>query len=171
MGAQGTVSVSEYARRRGVHRRTVQKWLTDGRIERASGGGVDPDDADRRLRDYGASAQRASVKPAGGVTLAEARRVKEVALPTIRTLEARRLEGELVPVGPVDAVLFEWARELRDHWQSLPPRWAPDLAAEWGQEVRTVRVRLEALVRAGLQSEPALELAQRLARRGASAYG
>ena len=123
----GTMTVSDYAKTRKVHRRTVQKWLADGRIERAPGGGIDAEAADARLAAWGArGAQGAG---ATVCSFAEARRRKEIALAGLREHELAVRRGEY------DA-RADWTREvattfaaIRGRLLALGPTLAPIVAS------------------------------------------
>jgi phage terminase Nu1 subunit (DNA packaging protein) len=133
------VSVSEYARRRGVTRQAVYKYLDRGLIERRPDRLIDVHVANRQLdarRDMTrvrkapppAAPSSAGRQSEDSVQL-EARTRFEVARARKMELQAAQLEGSLVARDKVERQVFELGRVVSERLLALPDRLADRLAA------------------------------------------
>lgn len=144
------LSISEYARRRGVSHVAVIAALRAGRIEREPDGTIDPERADqmwdrrtdhtrrphspRRRKvlvpaDDGPDTQ-ASNAPATLQALLAAKLQNEVLRAKDRRVRLEKLKGTLVNREKAQALLFRLAREERDAWVNWPSRVAAVIAQD-----------------------------------------
>lgn len=73
-----------------------------------------------------------------GMSLDEARRVKENYLALLHQLDYERKSGELVELAVAETILFDQARASRDAWLNWPTRIGPLVAADLGLEADRV---------------------------------
>lgn len=169
------VSQADYAKLRGVSRKTVTQWKKDGKLTLRDGG-VDVDATNAFFERYrkGGVTGNAPGNSAGNVpppalavdendsptvaaakiiaftgaemTFDEARRMKENYLALLNKLEYERKEGSLVDLALAEQVLFEGARAARDAWLNFPSKIGPMLAADLGLEADKVTEALTAYV-------------------------
>ena len=154
------VSQAEFARRMGVNKSTVTRWVQNGRITLAADGRVDVDQASRE-RDASESpmphhqarkaqidsqkaqlpaqpAQPADPMPGAGQVekLGAALKIETLKLQRAKRemaeLDLDRLAGALVERETVDRVLDEIGRAMRRLLQNMPDRLAGTIAAHAG---------------------------------------
>lgn len=148
------LSVSAYARHRGVSHVAVLKAIKSGRIEREADGTIDVAKADASWRSNTSAAQqrepqrepeRRSEEPAaqttGGPSYAQSRAVREAYNARLAKLDYEERTGVLVRIDTVKVAWFKILRVLRDRAMNLPDRLAPVLASETDQKI--VRSLLE----------------------------
>lgn len=124
-----TMSQSEYARRAGLHSSTVSRAVKAGRIPTIDGR-IDPEVADRALRDGTDTAHRTGPRAAPAEpTYANSRALREQYMARIKRLEFQQLAGSLVRVDRVQLLWFKLSRRARDLVLAIPDRLAPVLAA------------------------------------------
>lgn len=151
----GLLTVTEYARRRGVSHVAVIKAVKTGRITKTPDGKIDPEKADqewaantdpskplnsvsgnpkhRRPPDSpkipGADVEAASTASAGGVPpYLQSRAIREAYEARLSKLDYEVRTGKLVNVDEVKVVAFNTARMARDKLMNMPDRLAPLLA-------------------------------------------
>ncbi len=89
---------------------------------------------------------------AGVETYEAARRRRERATADLRELELQQLRGELLDRRATIRQVERFVREERDAWLALPSDVCEDGAADLGVDVRRLRLWLEGIVRAHLES-------------------
>lgn len=169
------VSQADYAKMRGVSRKTVTQWKKDGKLT-IRDRGVDVEATDKFLERYrkggvtgntqgnaagntpppalavdeddSPTVAAAKIIAFAGADLSfdEARRIKENYLALLNKLEYQQKEGSLVDLALAEQVLFEGARAARDAWLNFPAKIGPMLAAEIGLEADRVTEALTAYV-------------------------
>jgi hypothetical protein len=142
------LTIVEYAAHRGVGRRTVQRALAEGRIQRASHGRIDPAAADRAWAAY--TRANRPVAPETVVDLEDARRRRALADAERHELEVARLRSELVSRARATRTAHDFARSLRATVQTWPVRIGAALAAAFDLDAHAVTVFLEDSVRDAL---------------------
>ena len=147
------LSVSAYARHRGVSHVAVLKAIKSGRIERESDGTIDVMKADAAWRSNTSAAQQrepvheaektseAAPQPVGGPSYAQSRAVREAYNARLAKLDYEERTGALVRIDTVKVAWFKILRVLRDRAMNLPDRLASVLASETDQKI--VRSLLE----------------------------
>lgn len=150
---------TDYAIHAGVDRKTIGRWIKKGLYIVFDGDDIDVEKTDRALamlRDSKdgrtTNAVRNKKTPAtrmvesddepdpldviiqndAGLSLEEARRIKENYLAALTRLEYQQKEGELVEMSVAEEVLFSAFRQQRDSWLNWPSRVAPLMAADLG---------------------------------------
>lgn len=172
------VSQAEFARHRGVSRKSVTAWKQRGHLVWRDGK-IDRDASDRLLDSRGTpgngadaggndgqaageSGNTVSAEPADPpkelqdllnkaelLTTAGAERVKENYLARQRKLQYEREAGELVPVDQAAQQVANEYAKVRSKLLALPTELAPQLAQEFGGDANQIRERLaEAITRA-----------------------
>lgn len=139
------MSVAEYARHRGVDRRTVQRALQTARIRRGPDGKIDPVVADRAWTAHTRAHQ--PVADATVIDLEEARRRRALADAERHELEVARLRGELVSRARATRIAHNFARTLRESCQTWPVRIGAALAGRFDLDAPAVTLWLEDHVR------------------------
>jgi hypothetical protein len=132
---------SQFAARHGVTRTTASKWRRRGLIKFNDDGDIDVRASDAALKKYrrtrsdfksGSPQADSTDGDDSGMSYDEARRKKEVALATIRQIQAAQAAGELIPLREAETVFFECFRATRNAWLSWPIKTAPLVAADLG---------------------------------------
>lgn len=172
------VSQAEFARHRGVSRKSVTAWKQrgylvwrDGKIDRDAsdrlldsrgtpGNGAEPVGNDTYAAGEAGKAGRldppersqeleALIESAELLTKAQAEQVKENYLARQRKLQYEREAGELVPVDQAAQQVANEYAKVRSKLLALPTELAPQLAQEFGGDANQIRERLaEAITRA-----------------------
>lgn len=139
----------------GVSARTIRRWehrdllsaalaATDGADDDAD---TEPDEPRTDVRRPRVSGRARDGTPS--VSLTEARARKEAALAAQHELKLRRLQGELVPLETVEALIRDATQPLdvalRTLSRELGPRWAKRLGVSEGEALALVRELCEAL--------------------------
>lgn len=144
------LSVTAYARHRGVSHVAVLKAVKAGRIVKEADGSIDPDKADAAwTRNTNQAQQRkpaqqseiksnpyeaeAPISPPivnSGPNYAQSRAIKEAYHARLAKLSYEEKSGALVRTDNVKVAWFNVLRVLRDRALNLPDRLAPLLAAE-----------------------------------------
>jgi len=175
------VSQAEFARHRGVSRKSVTAWKQRGYLVWRDGK-IDRDATDELLDSRGTPGNGADAagndateaEPAGNnpepeppappqelqtlleqsglLTTAEAERVKENYLARQRKLQYERDAGELVPVDEVVRQLTDKTNVIRSKILALPTEAAPQLAQEFGVDANLMRERLSEAVTRTLEN-------------------
>ena len=163
------LSIRAYARHRGVSDTAVHKAIRSGRITPEADGTIDPDRADREwakntetpragtrqgtvtTRVTEPEGEPASLLPAGGTSLLQARTVNEVVKAQTNKVRLARLKGDLVDRAQAIAHVFRLARAERDAWLNWPARVSAPLAASLGVDPHALHVALETAVREHLE--------------------
>lgn len=151
MSQTGLITISDYARHRGVSQPTVSVAVRQGRISYVEINGrkmIDPEQADREWvensRPRPKSGKRAPddirVVPA---TYDEARTQREIAEAQISALKAAELAGDLVRVGDVRAKTAKVFAGIRETFLQMPSRIVPLLAAASGADEMDLILRRE----------------------------
>lgn len=155
------LTITAYARHRGVSHVAVLKAIKAGRIEKEADGTIDPEKADAAwARNTNQAQQRKAPKqsepsrndveaeaPVGppivnsGPNFAQSRAIKEAYNARLAKLSYEEKSGALVRTDSVKVAWFNTLRVLRDRALNLPDRLAPILAAETDPKV--VRDMLE----------------------------
>jgi hypothetical protein len=155
------LSITAYARHRGVSHVAVLKAIKAGRIEKEADGTIDPAKADAAwARNTNQAQQRKAAKqsepqrneaeaeaPVGppivnsGPSFAQSRAIKEAYNARLAKLSYEEKSGALVRTDNVKVAWFNTLRVVRDRTLNLPDRLAPILAAETDPKV--VREMLE----------------------------
>ncbi len=155
------LSITAYARHRGVSHVAVLKAIKAGRIEKEADGTIDPVKADAAWeRNTNQAQQRKATKqsetsrndveaeaPVGppivnsGPNFAQSRAIKEAYNARLAKLSYEEKSGALVRTDNVKVAWFNTLRVVRDRTLNLPDRLAPILAAETDPKV--VREMLE----------------------------
>lgn len=155
------LSITAYARHRGVSHVAVLKAIKAGRIEKEADGTIDPEKADAAwTRNTNQAQQRKVIKqsemprnnieaeaPVGppivnsGPSFAQSRAIKEAYNARLAKLSYEEKSGALVRTDNVKVAWFNTLRVVRDRTLNLPDRLAPILAAE--TDPKTVRDMLE----------------------------
>lgn len=154
------LSITAYARHRGVSHVAVLKAIKAGRIEKEADGTIDPSKADAAWERNTNQAQKRKAKkpsdpprpddgeaPVGppiinsGPNFAQSRAIKEAYNARLAKLSYEEKSGALVRTDSVKVAWFNTLRVLRDRTLNLPDRLAPILAAE--TDPKTVRDMLE----------------------------
>jgi hypothetical protein len=160
------LSISAYARHRGVSDTAVHKAIRAGRITPEADGTIDPERADRDWAKNSDTpregtarrAERVPVKepasepvtPAfhtGGTSLLQARTVNEVVKAQTNKVRLAQLKGDLVDRAQAIAQVFKLARAERDAWLNWPARVSAQMASQLGVDAHMLQVALEAAVR------------------------
>ncbi len=153
------LSVSAYARHRGVSHVAVLKAIKTGRIVRDADGTIDVAKADAAWRNNTNMAQQrkpeAEIEPqveaavpqpvAGGPSYAQSRAVREAYNARLAKLDYEERTKAMVRIDTVKVAWFSILRVLRDRVMNLPDRLGPVLASETDQKI--VRDLLEAELR------------------------
>lgn len=139
-GSTQGLSVSAYARHRGVSRGAVQKAIKQQRIHREADGTIDPIRADRewsentngRNATKGATCDNEVALPTGAelMSFSAARAAKESYLAHLRRIEYEEKEGLLVQRASVQSAWFDVLRLTRNRMLNVPDRIADALAVE-----------------------------------------
>ncbi len=144
------LSITAYARHRGVSHVAVLKAIKAGRIEKEADGTIDPAKADAAwARNTNQAQQRKPAKqsepqrneteaeaPVGppivnsGPSFAQSRAIKEAYNARLAKLSYEEKSGALVRTDNVKVAWFNTLRVVRDRTLNLPDRLAPILAAE-----------------------------------------
>lgn len=142
------MNAAEYARRRGVSKQQVHKYIEGGKITAKRVGGrweIDPEQADRELSqrlapDRGGRKGQpvrqddAMAPPApGGPSFAQARTMREAYAAQIMKLEFLQKSGQLVDKNELKLKLVKLHMAVRDSLRTIPDRVAPVVAAETDQ--------------------------------------
>jgi hypothetical protein len=155
------LSITAYARHRGVSHVAVLKAIKAGRIEKEADGTIDPAKADAAwARNTNQAQQRKATKPSeplrneveaeapvgppivnSGPSFAQSRAIKEAYNARLAKLSYEEKSGALVRTDNVKVAWFNTLRVLRDRTLNLPDRLAPILAAE--TDPKAVREMLE----------------------------
>ena len=155
------LSITAYARHRGVSHVAVLKAIKAGRIEKEPDGTIDPAKADAAWeRNTNQAQKRKATKsseptrraadvdaPVGppivnsGPSFAQSRAVKEAYNARLAKLAYEEKSGALVKTDSVKVAWFNTLRVVRDRTLNLPDRLAPLLATE--TDPKTVRDLLE----------------------------
>ncbi len=143
-----TVSIREYARRRGVSHTAVRKAIAAGRIVPEPNGGIDPEKADLMWAARTESRQVELDGDEGGLGYRKARAYKEAYKAKLAKLEYEIKTGKLLDKNEVDVACFNWARGTRDRIQLISRRVAHRLAAE--TDARSVEEILDTEIREAL---------------------
>jgi hypothetical protein len=141
------VSQAEYARHRGVSKKTVTQWKQGGKLVLADGG-VDVEASDAYLKKYrtaglkgndkgnelpkarsGESAEQAAVRilstTGADMSIEEAKRVKENYLALLNQLEYDQKSGAVVLVSDVAKAVGEEYAKVRTRLLAIPAEQAP----------------------------------------------
>ncbi|NWC92633.1 MULTISPECIES: hypothetical protein [unclassified Pseudomonas] len=144
------VSQAEYARLRGVSKKTVTQWKRDGKLVLADGG-VDVEATDSYLKKYRAAGLKGNSEGNGGnalphplagetneqaalrilsigganMSLEEAKRVKENYLALLNQLEYDQKSGAVVLVADVAAAVGREYSQVRTRLLAIPAEQAP----------------------------------------------
>lgn len=141
------LSISAYARHRGVSHVAVLKAIKSGRIEKEPDGTIDVAKADvawakntspaQKRRKDTATVQALSARPATetpalnhGPSYAQSRAVKEAYHARLAKLSYEEKSGALIKTDVVKVAWFNTLRVLRDRILNMPDRMAPIMAAE-----------------------------------------
>lgn len=160
------LSISAYARHRGVSHVAVIKAIKSGRIEKEADGTIDAEKADAAWRkNSNPSPKRTTeidVAPAptrerhpdppivnSGPSFAQSRAVREAYNARLAKLSYEEKSGSLVKTDAVKVAWFNVLRVLRDRILNLPDRLAPVLASETDQA--KIRDLLEQELRQALE--------------------
>lgn len=155
------LSISAYARHRGVSHVAVLKAIKSGRIEKEPDGTIDVAKADAAWRRNTNQAQKRKTEKdvasqpqpqaqehasvAGGPSYAQSRAIKEAYHARLAKLSYEEKSGSLVKTDNVKVAWFNILRVLRDRALSLPDRLSPILSAE--TDPKAVRDMLESDLR------------------------
>jgi hypothetical protein len=148
------MTVTDYARHRGISRRSVHRALAEGRIHREPDGTLDPERCDRDWQANShpfAGGRRDRPRPVAPA-LAAVRLRREKAKAEREELTVRKLGGELVDRATAERVVFAYIRGIRNGWQTWPSRVSAKLAAETGADAGKLHRALEREVRAHLEA-------------------
>lgn len=144
------LSISAYARHRGVSHVAVHKAIKTGRIEREPDGTIDVAKADAAWQKNTNPAQKRKtekdVAPAperpvdppivnSGPSFAQSRAIREAYNARLAKLSYEEKSGNLVKTDMVKVAWFNTLRVLRDRVLNMPDRMAPLLSAESDQKV------------------------------------
>ena len=149
------LSISAYARHRGVSRVAVHKALNTGRIQKEPDGTIDVEKADAAWREKSNPAQKrkteSDVAPQenhvtppiinSGPSFAQSRAVREAYNARLAKLSYEEKSGTLIKVDMVKVAWFNTLRVLRDRILGFPDRMAPVLSAE--SDPKVIRDLLE----------------------------
>ena len=143
------LSISAYARHRGVSHVAVHKAIKTGRIEREPDGTIDVAKADDAWQKNTNPAQKRKtekdVSPAperpvdppivnSGPSFAQSRAIREAYNARLAKLSYEEKSGNLVKTDMVKVAWFNTLRVLRDRVLNMPDRMAPLLSAESDQK-------------------------------------
>lgn len=158
------VSISEYARHRGVSHVAVLKAIKEGRITPEPDGTIDPQKADAeweantrptvrsKTKNRGKNkAKELDFQISGAPSLLQARAINEAIKAQTNKIKLAKLKGELVDRAKAVAHVFKLARAERDAWLAWPSRVVSQMAAELGVDEHKLFVALDAAVRAHLE--------------------
>ena len=155
------MSMSAYAAHAGVDRKTVTRWVKEGKYIVMAGKKIDVESSDANLRKYrdrtdprvrNAKSKKAEEPAIGGDgfesaeaiydglvsgrtairPIEESRAIKEHFLAELTRLEHMQKEGQLLELEVAEGVLFDCFRAQRDSWLNWPSRVAPLMAADLG---------------------------------------
>lgn len=144
------LSISAYARHRGVSHVAVHKAIKTGRIEREPDGTIDVAKADAAWQKNTNPAQKRKtekdVAPVpgrpvdppivnSGPSFAQSRAIREAYNARLAKLSYEEKSGNLVKTDMVKVAWFNTLRVLRDRVLNMPDRMAPLLSAESDQKV------------------------------------
>ena len=148
------LTITAYARHRGVSHVAVIKAIKAGRIEKEPDGTIDPVKADAAWERNTNKAQKRRVEKSAdadahvgppivnsGPSFAQSRAIKEAYNARLAKLAYEEKSGALVRSDSVKVSWFNVLRVLRDRALNLPDRLAPMLAAE--TDPKTVRDMLD----------------------------
>jgi hypothetical protein len=140
------VTVSEYAKRRGIHERSVRRYLADGFIPTAAQIRegrllfIDQEMADQALSKHATTRKELlppskkiqAVEKAGtaGLSFQDARTLTQRYKAALLRLELDEKTGRLMDVEQVKISAFNKAKAVRDTLLNIPDRISPILAAE-----------------------------------------
>jgi hypothetical protein len=148
------MTITAYAKHRGVSRRAVYLALREGRITREADGSLDPERCDRDWQANShpfAGGRRDRPRPVAPA-LAAVRLRREKAKAELAELSLQKLQGELVDRATAERVVFAYVRGIRNAWQTWPSRISAKLAAETGADAGKLHRALEREVRAHLEA-------------------
>jgi hypothetical protein len=148
------MTVTDYARRRGVSRRSVYRALAEGRIHREPDGSLDPArcDADWQTNSHPFAGGRRDRPRPVAPALAAVRLRREKAKAELAELSLQKLQGELVDRATAERTVFAYVRGIRNGWQTWPSRVSGLLAAETGADAGKLHRALERELRAQLEA-------------------
>ena len=144
------LSISAYARHRGVSHVAVLKAIKSGRIEKDADGTIDAVKADAAWKKNTSQAQKRKtekdVAPAterpvdppivnSGPSFAQSRAIREAYNARLAKLSYEEKSGSLVKIDMVKVAWFNTLRVLRDRVLNMPDRMAPILSAETDPKV------------------------------------
>lgn len=144
------LSISAYARHRGVSHVAVLKAIKSGRIEKDADGTIDVVKADAAWKKNTSQAQKRKtekdVAPAterpvdppivnSGPSFAQSRAIREAYNARLAKLSYEEKSGSLVKIDMVKVAWFNTLRVLRDRVLNMPDRMAPILSAETDPKV------------------------------------
>lgn len=154
------LSISAYARHRGVSHVAVLKAIKTGRIEKEQDGTIDSEKADaawgrnsnpspkrKTERDVAPPTERPTENSPGppiinsGPSFAQSRAVREAYNARLAKLSYEEKSGTLIKVDMVKVAWFNTLRVLRDRILGFPDRMAPVLSAE--SDPKVIRDLLE----------------------------
>jgi len=140
------LSITAYARHRGVSHVAVLKAIKTGRITKEPDGTINPAKADAAWERNTNQAQQRndshnSAPAISGPSYAQSRAIREAYSARLAKLEYEEKSGALVRADSVKVAWFNVLRVLRDRVLNLPDRMAPLLAAE--PDVRKTHELLE----------------------------
>lgn len=136
------MTVAGYARHRDVTVGCITTAKRSGRLVLYEDGSINAEASDA-LRD-GRPGRKPTVS--GGMTLAQAKTAREVALAEKARIEVDALSGTLIRVDKVKAAFFRWSREQRDAWVNWPSRIAGLMAADLDIEETALLAALDKAV-------------------------
>ena len=125
------ITQKAYAARRGVSPPAINKWVKKGVI-RLFQGKVDPEQADRAIREYADPAREigASAESPRRLTYAQARTELEQYKAGLARLDFEERSGKLHDTGACQQEAFAEGRKFRDAMLNIPDRISAILAAE-----------------------------------------
>ncbi len=132
------LSVSAYARHRGVAHSAVFRAIRTGRITKDKNGLIDPEKADAEWikntspaqQRHASSEQSVDTSNSSGPNYAQSRAIKEAYHARLAKLAYEEKSATLVRADQVKVAWFNVLRVLRDRTLNLPDRLSPLLAAE-----------------------------------------
>ncbi len=125
-----SVSLREYARRRGVSHTAVQKAVAAGRISTEPDGTIDPDRADIEWEANTRQAQDPRQPEEEGMTYRKARKMRLLYEAKLLKLELDEQNGIIGVEKELCREVFIRARQVRDRLMTVPRRLGPMCAAE-----------------------------------------
>lgn len=137
------VSSYKFAQMKGVHKKTVEEAMADGRISFTIVNGKKRIDPEKAMIEWEQNTDKSMVRTkvqsqpveSRGPSYAQSRAIKEAYAAKLTKLDFEEKSGKLVEVEKVNQHFFKIGRRVRDALLSMPDRLSQELAVETDSHV------------------------------------